>query len=306
MLEKRHCTSAVSCHCCSCREEAILSGYFSARSGAFYCTGLLIERGASLLAQDFESGWTPLHAAIYAGNVGVALLLLGSGAVLSDTSTGPLQTPQERRPSERKVCHDAEGKSPLDLATLLCEPAIQRCRFLTFSRNYSELKASRVLGLPFSWGQDKHHLGYATAGSNSLQFSPRLISHFPRNRVSITALAVGNLHALALDMTGKVYAWGVGRSGRLGNDSEQVEMTPLVVKPLAHECVVQISASEGHSLCVTNDGKLYSWGRGNVTAICAGVRPSCVCFGFAQISLGSAAMAAITVTSQPHGVWKDR
>ena len=44
----------------------------------------LISLGADLTIQDFESGWTALHRALYHGHLKVSLLLIKAGADLGD------------------------------------------------------------------------------------------------------------------------------------------------------------------------------------------------------------------------------
>ena len=64
--------------------------HLAAARSSTRCMRTLIGAGASLSALDLESAWTPLHKAVWAGNLGAALLLVAAGAALDDTSEAGL------------------------------------------------------------------------------------------------------------------------------------------------------------------------------------------------------------------------
>jgi len=70
-------------------------------TGCYEICSILLTRGAALHVQDWESGWTPLHAAFYFKHWQVALLLLKAGAFLGDQ--GDHQDHQDR--PERQQHH---------------------------------------------------------------------------------------------------------------------------------------------------------------------------------------------------------
>ncbi|EOD33527.1 hypothetical protein EMIHUDRAFT_229685 [Emiliania huxleyi CCMP1516] len=78
--------------------------------------------------------------------------------------------------------------------------------------------------------------------------------------VSIRCVAAAHSHTLAVSANGEVYAWGEPSHGRLGMgevDGDWV-IEPRKVEALSN--VALVSACEGTSLALTNDGVLYSWG----------------------------------------------
>ena len=88
--------------------------------------------------------------------------------------------------------------------------------------------------------------------------------------VTITQIAAGNQHALALTSEGVVYAWGLGDSGQLGDGvggPGVVHRRSTPIKVLDGEIVggnrgvTAISTYEDHSLVLKN-GVVYSWGIG--------------------------------------------
>jgi alpha-tubulin suppressor-like RCC1 family protein len=76
---------------------------------------------------------------------------------------------------------------------------------------------------------------------------------------TITAVAAGATHSLALDSTGLVWAWGDNTTyGALGDGSTTDRLTPV---QLALTSVTKIAAGGNHSLALRSTGELYVWGR---------------------------------------------
>jgi inhibitor of Bruton tyrosine kinase len=60
---------------------------------------------------------------------------------------------------------------------------------------------------------------------------------------------------------GHLYAFGLGRGGRLGTGHETPCPTPTRIRgALQGRVVVGVAAAENHSLCVTQCGNVYAWG----------------------------------------------
>jgi len=80
---------------------------------------------------------------------------------------------------------------------------------------------------------------------------------------TITKIATGQHHSLALDSDGKVYAWGRGRNGQLGDDTATQRNVPVEVDVsgvLSGKTIIEIAGGIYHSLALDSDGKVYSWG----------------------------------------------
>ena len=76
---------------------------------------------------------------------------------------------------------------------------------------------------------------------------------------TITALASGDLHTLALGADGKVWTWGYGGFGALGtggvgNRTAAVQVSGLPVSIRA------VASGSTHSLALADDGSVWSWG----------------------------------------------
>jgi hypothetical protein len=68
-------------------------------------------------------------------------------------------------------------------------------------------------------------------------------------------------HTLVATAQGHLYAFGLGKGGRLGTGDEAHCPLPTRVRgPLSSRRVVAIAAADNHSLCVTACGSVYAWG----------------------------------------------
>lgn len=76
-------------------------------------------------------------------------------------------------------------------------------------------------------------------------------------------VAAGAGHTLALTTDGHLYAWGANTDGQLGLNGFTRKLQPTLV-PLPAEAAAtrwaQVAAGTSHTLALTADGRLYSWG----------------------------------------------
>jgi len=97
-------------------------------------------------------------------------------------------------------------------------------------------------------------------GVTRLNTPTRLLSTLGDERaVSVSA---GGGHSLALTADGAVWSWGWGMSGTLGHGDEQNQLLAKKIEAFAGQRVVALSAGGNHSLAVTADGAVWSWGDG--------------------------------------------
>ncbi len=130
---------------------------------------------------------------------------------------------------------------------------------------------------------------------------------------SITQVAVGAFHSLALSSTERIYAWGGNSSGQLGNDTAANSPIPVPVSAGAIPAgtkIIQIAAGGLHSLALSSTGQVYAWGDnssgqlGNDTAsnspvpipVSAGAIPAGT--KIVQIAAGYAHSLALSSTGQ--------
>ena len=67
-----------------------------------------------------------------------------------------------------------------------------------------------------------------------------------------------------LDKKHRVFSSGFNRFGRLGLNDEKDRIKPTYVKSLQKEKVIEVVCGHFHSVAVTKEGQLYSWGYGNL------------------------------------------
>lgn len=91
---------------------------------------------------------------------------------------------------------------------------------------------------------------------------PQDVSSFPNLGVEVLNVSCGRQHTLALTTNG-VYAWGSAQFGQIGiGMSSGQSPYPSLVETLWHEQIVEVSAGQYHSMALTEDGRVYTWGWG--------------------------------------------
>jgi len=113
-------------------------------------------------------------------------------------------------------------------------------------------------GAVWSWGAGG--CGQLGHGDKQSQLLPKKIEAFAGQR--IVAVSAGGDHSLALTADGSIWSWGYGSSGRLGHGDSQHQLLPKKIEVLAERRVVTVSAGAHHSLALTADGAVWSWGFG--------------------------------------------
>jgi hypothetical protein len=81
---------------------------------------------------------------------------------------------------------------------------------------------------------------------------------------TVTAIASGQEHSLALKSDGTVWAWGDGQLGQLG-DGNFYTSPPGVATPVQVSGLTAVTAIAGgtyHSLALKSDGTVWAWGHG--------------------------------------------
>ena len=119
-------------------------------------------------------------------------------------------------------------------------------------------------GRVYTWGRnDTGQLGN-NATTDAMLPVAVTVTGTPMNNKTIIEIASGARHSLAIDSSGKVYAWGHNSSGQLGNNSTVNALTPVAVQAPADKNIIQVSGggwSGASSSALTSNGTVYSWGR---------------------------------------------
>lgn len=78
----------------------------------------------------------------------------------------------------------------------------------------------------------------------------------------VSQISGGWRHTMALTHDGKLYAWGWNKFGQVGVGNNVDHCAPVQVKIPNEQKVVQVSCGWRHTLAVTEQGNVFSWGRG--------------------------------------------
>ncbi len=110
-------------------------------------------------------------------------------------------------------------------------------------------------GTVTAWGSNgKYQLGQS--GNVTLSANAIAVSGLS----SVTAIAAGGEHNVALISGGTLKSWGAGTYGQLGNGGSADSATPVTVAGLTNTVKV-IACGNGHSLALLTDGTIMAWGR---------------------------------------------
>lgn len=185
---------------------------------------LLQQCHAEVDVRDKESSWTPLHRAVFYGQLHCARSLLRCGAGLS--------TP------------DREGLTPLDIAVRDRLPYVE----------YSLSDPCEV----YVWGSNENF----TLGLSSEQSPkhPELIESFRRDGISIAKVEMQKFHSVFLTSRGMVYTCGHGLGGRLGLNSEETILSVTQVGAVRNGRCVDVATGQDHTVFLMEDGRVLTCG----------------------------------------------
>lgn len=130
-------------------------------------------------------------------------------------------------------------------------------RFIACGDSHSSAVA--LLGEIYTWGPGSYYrLGH---GDDTDLYLPKEIEVLKKKQIQMIACAA--FHNLCCNLQGEVFSWGSSKDGRLGlldlKDTSQIT-TPRQITRLEGSKVTQVACSDSHSLCITANGEVFSWG----------------------------------------------
>ncbi|WP_018587541.1 Ig-like domain repeat protein [Salinispora arenicola] len=114
-------------------------------------------------------------------------------------------------------------------------------------------------GTVLAWGYND--VGQLGDGSTTSSSTPVAVD-VPAG-TTVTAVAAGDRHSLAVTSTGTVSAWGANTDGQLGDGTTTSSSTPVAVDVPAGTTVTAVAAGGAHSVAVTSAGTVLAWGNNN-------------------------------------------
>ncbi len=117
-------------------------------------------------------------------------------------------------------------------------------------------------GTIYSWGQN----GNGELGNNSNTNSNVPVAVYTGGALlgkTITAIAAGGNHSIALTSGDSVYTWGYNLYGELGNNSNTDSNIPVAVYTggaLSGKTITAVAAGDLHLITLTSENVVYTWG----------------------------------------------
>ncbi|MFT0761778.1 hypothetical protein VRY54_01750 [Actinomyces sp. F1_1611] len=116
-------------------------------------------------------------------------------------------------------------------------------------------------GSLWGWGNQLNAVfGNGWTGGSSFFSTPQKLTQWGDNFV---AVSVGSQHTIAVTADGKLYAAGSNGYGQLGNGSNASNLAPQLVEGLDSVKILDTDAGQYSSYAMSNDGRVYAFGRGD-------------------------------------------
>eukprot|EP00164_Ancoracysta_twista_P000517 GFYU01000691.1.p1 GENE.GFYU01000691.1~~GFYU01000691.1.p1 ORF type:complete len:497 (+),score=83.72 GFYU01000691.1:141-1631(+) len=132
------------------------------------------------------------------------------------------------------------------------------CKAVTNCEGLSHVAAVTSRGELFTWGWGV--CGQLGHGDRTDQWVPKRVEELLGK--FIVQVACGATHTVALTDNGAVYTWGWGKYGQLGHGNRKDYFVPTPIKALRGQDIVQVACGHYHSVAVTRNGEVYTWGWG--------------------------------------------
>lgn len=114
----------------------------------------------------------------------------------------------------------------------------------------------------YTWGRTSHgRLGHGDLAPENTVSPPCRVETLHMLQVRVISVACGGEHTLALTQQG-VFAWGSSQYGQIGIGTRHIYSRPMQLDKLSSLQCVSVESGQYHSLAVTADGEVYSWGWG--------------------------------------------
>ncbi|KDQ06630.1 hypothetical protein BOTBODRAFT_245013 [Botryobasidium botryosum FD-172 SS1] len=203
-----------------------------------FVTTMLAHSHVNINLADAESHWTPLHRALYAGNLAAAVLLL------------------QRADIDIEI-KDKEGYTAFDLYNSTVEGTKPEG---AGPRQLFTWGANRNSTLGVGGGDDRTYPEYVhipqIQGRDEKQGTAKL------QPVMVNQIEMAKLHTVVVTAESKcnLRVCGFGSGGRLGQGQHTVlALTPLPSASFSHR-ITSVALGQDHTLALTAEGDVLSWG----------------------------------------------
>jgi alpha-tubulin suppressor-like RCC1 family protein len=136
---------------------------------------------------------------------------------------------------------------------------------VSVAAGFQHVLALRTDGTVWAWGNDSfadgNDAGQLGAGTPLYEIDSPTQSLVASDTM-IVAIACGDYHSLALDVSGNVWGWGDNEFGQIGSGaatgSDSGTNRPIQVQGVSN--VIAIAAGDEHTIALTADKRVWTWG----------------------------------------------
>lgn len=186
---------------------------------------------------------------------GISTIACGSGPhVIAATEDGELLSWGHNGYCQLGNGSTTQGMTPCSISSALNGSKVVQ---VSCGSHHTLVRTDR--GEVYSWGYN--NCGQVGSGATSNISNPRKVSATSvLSGKRIISIACGQTSSMALIDNGEVYAWGYNGNGQLGMGNNVNQPSPCRVSSLQNVIISQIVCGYNHTLALSDQGKLYSWG----------------------------------------------
>ena len=224
-------------------------------------TGSIVKKGIRHVYEELHP--VELNTTPYT----ISKLVFGQVHSLAVTDCGKLMAWGSKEYGKLGVPVDVGTSSKEDGAVVLAPHVVEALEHETIVDAACTGAYSLALtesGGVYSWGWGGSFMSGVGAlghGDEKSHEMPTKIQALEEDGVRISKISVGEKHCLALSDDGEIWAWGNGEYGRMGNGDSDSMLAPEPLEFFAEMNIVDIAAGEAFSLALSEDGKVYAWGK---------------------------------------------
>jgi uncharacterized repeat protein (TIGR02543 family) len=159
------------------------------------------------------------------------------------------------------------SNSPIDITAQFLLGETDNIANISLGTSFSS--AISINGQVFTWGyRDSGQLGNGATGNGMSSTPINITNNFallPGENVN--SITLGGAHAIALTSHGNVFVWGRNNSSQLGDGTTTNKYKPFKITTFFNfnfgEVITDIDLGYEHSIAVTSDGRVFTWGDNN-------------------------------------------